>query len=141
LLQSRDPCRGLRPAPVDQEAGAVTLRPLGPRTLRGRFIALEPFEPGHDEELRQAASDDTFRYFAPPDYASWLAKTLGEIADRRKLCFTVRRLSDGIALGSTSYFDISEPDKRLEIGSTWHAAEVRGTAVNPEAKLLLLTNA
>ena len=30
---------------------------------------------------------------------------------------------------------------RVEIGSTWYADEARGTAVNPEAKLLLLENA
>jgi len=44
-------------------------------------------------------------------------------------------------LGSTSYFDMSEADGRVEIGSTWYGDAARGTAVNPEAKLLLLANA
>jgi RimJ/RimL family protein N-acetyltransferase len=53
----------------------------------------------------------------------------------------VRRLSDGALLGSTSYFDMTEADGRVEIGSTWYGEAARGTAVNPEAKLLLLANA
>jgi RimJ/RimL family protein N-acetyltransferase len=144
LLQPADPRGGLRPAQLDREVGALTaapsVRPLGPRTLRGRFAVLEPFAAAHGAELAAAAADHTFAYFAQPDFAGWNAKAVREIGGNR-LAFTVRRRSDGAAVGSTSYFDIAEQDGRVEIGSTWYAQDARGTAINPEAKLLLLANA
>ena len=103
-------------------------------------MLLEPFQPAHGEELRSAAAKDTFRYFPTPDFESWHAKALQEPVNRR-LCFTVRRLTDGAVVGSSSYFDMAEQDGRVEIGSTWYADAARSTAVNPEAKLLLLGNA
>jgi RimJ/RimL family protein N-acetyltransferase len=112
---------------------------LGPRVLRGGTIVLEPFQPDHLADLRRAANDETFRYFPTPDFESWSAKLLRDGAAR--LCFTVRRPIDGAVIGSTSYSDIAPGDGRVEIGSTWYVTEVRGTAVNPEAKLLLLGNA
>lgn len=91
--------------------------------------------------LRQIADDDTFRWFPTPDFDSWSAQVLREFESEARLCFTVRRLADGAVIGSTSYFDFAPKNARVEIGSTWYAAEVRGTAVNPEAKYLLLGNA
>jgi len=110
---------------------------LGPRVLRGRTVVLEPFRPEHLAELRRIATDETFRYFPTPDFESWSAGLQGAA----RLSFTVRRLADGMAIGSTSYLDIAPGNARVEIGSTWYAAGARGTAVNPEAKLLLLGNA
>lgn len=118
---------------------APVVRPLGPRLLRGRFVALEPLQPEHAAELLQAAGPDTFRYFVQPDFDAWLSKA--RQPDPRRLPYAVRRLVDGALLGSTSYFDMAETDGRVEIGSTWYAEQARGTAVNPEAKLLLLANA
>lgn len=111
--------------------------PLGPRLLRGRTIVLEPFQPDHLADLRRAATDETFRYFPTPDFESWSAG----LQSPARLPFTVRRISDGTVIGSTSYLDIAPAHARVEIGSTWYVAEARGTAVNPEAKLLLLGNA
>jgi RimJ/RimL family protein N-acetyltransferase len=119
---------------------APKTRPLGPRVLRGRLVALEPLLAEHEEALRHAAAGvETFRYFAQPDFASWYARA--RAPDPRRLAFAVRRLADGMLLGSTSYCYITEADARVEIGSTWYAPEARGTEVNPEAKLLLLANA
>ncbi len=107
--------------------------------MRGRVIVLEPLQPAHEAALRDAAGPDTFRYFAQPDFDAWWARALAP--DPNRLAFVVRRLADGAVLGSTSYCDMAPKDGRLEIGSTWYAAAARGTAVNPEAKLLLLANA
>jgi len=37
--------------------------------------------------------------------------------------------------------NIDEPNRRVEIGSTWLAYAAHGTGINPAAKLLLLTRA
>jgi RimJ/RimL family protein N-acetyltransferase len=59
----------------------------------------------------------------------------------RLMTFVVRRLADGAVVGSSSYLNIVPADGRVEIGFTWYTADVRGGAVNPEAKYLLLENA
>lgn len=47
----------------------------------------------------------------------------------------------GKAVGCTRFFDISEPDRRLEIGWTWIGAAYWRTHLNTTCKLLLLTYA
>ncbi|MYS87653.1 GNAT family N-acetyltransferase [Embleya scabrispora] len=47
----------------------------------------------------------------------------------------------GSVIGMTSYQEVSVRDARLEIGATAYSPAVWGSAVNPEAKLLLLRHA
>jgi RimJ/RimL family protein N-acetyltransferase len=48
---------------------------------------------------------------------------------------------DGIPLGHTSYLNVREHDRVLEIGNTWLARSAWGTEANTEAKLLLMQHA
>ena len=48
---------------------------------------------------------------------------------------------DGRPLGHTSYLNVREDDRVLEIGNTWLAPEAWGTGVNTEAKFLLMQHA
>jgi RimJ/RimL family protein N-acetyltransferase len=118
---------------------------LGPRTLTGRFIALEPLEERHHEELLRAAADpETWTYIpVDPDkgFASRLPWMVVENSKGRLITFAVRRLADNAIIGSSSYLNIVPSDARVEIGFTWYAATARGGPVNPEAKYLLLKNA
>ena len=118
---------------------------LGPRTLRGRFIALEPMEERHHAGLIAAAADpETWRYI-PFDmskgYAARIPDFTHEMAMGRQLTFVVRHLADGEIIGSSSYLALAADQARVEIGATWYVAAARGTAVNPEAKYLMLGNA
>ena len=70
--------------------------------------------------------------------ASKLDKLLG---DDSFLCFAVILLATGRAVGWTTYLDISPADERLEIGWTWYGSAYWRSAVDTEAKLLLLTHA
>jgi RimJ/RimL family protein N-acetyltransferase len=119
---------------------------LGPRELRGRFVALEPLEERHHGALLAAAMSDAniWRYI-PVDqekgYAARLPATAEENRAGRMLTFVVRRLSDGATVGSTSYLNIVASDARVEIGFTWYVPDAQGGPVNPECKYLLLQNA
>lgn len=53
---------------------------------------------------------------------------------------TVRR-SDGRIVGSTRFIDIRRSHRGLEIGWTWIAPEAQRSAVNTEAKYLMLRHA
>ena len=44
-------------------------------------------------------------------------------------------------MGVTTYLHLDPRNRNLEIGSTWIASTQQGTALNPAAKLLLLTRA
>lgn len=119
---------------------------LGPRTLTGRFVALEPVEARHHAELKAGGSDaDLFRHIPTMGDASqwdqWVERVQSGVADGHRIAYAVRRLSDGALVGSTSYLDILPQDARVEIGATWYVRAAQGTAINPEAKYLLLKNA
>lgn len=60
--------------------------------------------------------------------------------------FAQRRLADGLAVGCTRYMNIAwwpgrSTPAEVEIGGTWLAADAQRSAINTEAKLLLLTQA
>jgi RimJ/RimL family protein N-acetyltransferase len=118
---------------------------LGPRTLQGRFVTLEPLEERHHADLIRAAEDpDLWRYIpidASRGFAARLPWLVEEMAAGRYITFVVRRLSDGVIVGSSSYLAITPADAKVEIGFTWYVASAQGGAVNPEAKYLLLSNA
>ena len=116
--------------------------PLGPRTLTGRFIALEPLDERHRDGLLAAAADpETWTYIPVESFEKRLPWMMAENQAGRLMTFVVRRLGDGAIVGSSSYLNIAPHDARVEIGFTWYTAQVRGGAVNPEAKYLLLGNA
>lgn len=119
---------------------------LGPRTLTGQFVALEPVEERHYGGLRLAGSDpEQFRHVIPTanaaNFNDWLGHIRAGVAKGERIAFAVRRLSDGAIVGSTSYLDIQPENARVEIGATWYVPGAQGGPVNPEAKLLLLRNA
>jgi RimJ/RimL family protein N-acetyltransferase len=119
---------------------------LGPRLLKGRFVALEPVEPRHHAALKQASSERSIFRHMPfnverTGFEALLAWSEREVARGTQIAYAVRRLADDRIVGSTSYLAIAPEHGRVEIGATWYEASAQGTAVNPEAKCLLLENA
>lgn len=124
---------------------------IEPVVLTGRVVRLEPLEPAHVEALTAAAAEDRSTYgytWVPADaaeMAEYVATALAEQAAGRHLPFAVRSLATGAVVGSTRFLDIECWDGPtptvVEIGSTWLAASAQRSAVNTEAKLLLLTHA
>lgn len=114
-------------------------------TLEGRHVRLEPLAVAHAKDLHEATPEGTFRYFTvlpkePTEkgmagFIEWL------IADAARIHFAVIDRRTGRAVGSTSYYDIRPAHLGLEIGWTWYGGAARGTAVNPETKLLLMGRA
>ena len=114
---------------------------LEARALEGRHVRLEPVTDAHREEVRSTLATD-------PD--NWLLQSvsaLGEHFDAywRMMTETPRRITlvafeqaSGRMAGTSSLFDIDPQHCTLEIGYTWFRPECRGTAINPEAKLLML---
>ena len=128
--------------------------------LQGKRIRLEPLEHRHIDGLVVAAGDDGSLYQWSPvprgkaEATSYVATALAWKDAGRAVPFAIVRAEDGIVVGSTRFFDLerwlwppgnalhgrSVPDV-CEIGYTWLTRSAIRTAVNTEAKLLMLTHA
>lgn len=119
---------------------------LDPVLLAGRHVRLEPLGPEHAEGLAAAAADgEVWRKWsttvpAPDGMPAEIERRLAEQAAGRMTPWATC-LPDGTPVGMTTYMNIDEANRRLEIGSTWLGASAQRTMVNPEAKLLQLTRA
>ena len=119
---------------------------LGPGTLQGRFVNLEPLRQAHASALFTAASTLDWQWFLNPlrtmrDVRSRISQGLQ--AERRDegYAFAVRMADTNMIVGSTSYLGVVSRHKRVEVGSTWYMPDRWGTKVNPECKFLLLRHA
>jgi RimJ/RimL family protein N-acetyltransferase len=120
---------------------------LGPITLTGKHIRLEPMRPGHAAGLLEAGRSEEIwtwlpsKPFTPESMDRWISKARDAETQGREYPFVVVRLSDQRVIGSTRYLDVQEEDRTTEIGWTWYATETWGGVVNPEAKFLLMRHA
>ena len=119
---------------------------LQPVSLQGAHVLLEPLQAEHAAALNDAVSDgELWRlwYTAVPardGVDAYIATALAERDAGVSLPFVVRD-ANGTIVGSTRYCHVDARNRRLEIGYTWYAARVQRTALNTEAKLLLLGHA
>jgi RimJ/RimL family protein N-acetyltransferase/extradiol dioxygenase family protein len=120
---------------------------LSAAALEGRHIRLEPVTPDMRDEMQSVLDCDPDAWAMQftngrgdgfPNY--WTAMVRPSPAGSR-IAFGVRLRSSGRLVGTTSFHHISPANRTVEIGSTFYLPEARGTAVNPEAKLLLLSHA
>ena len=117
-------------------------------TLTGRHVRLAPLCADHADALRAAAADGalwTLRFTSVPgpgagEAEAYIAAALAQRDAGTALPFAVFDAA-GDLVGSTRDYDIDRGVPRLKIGYTWYAARVQRTALNTEAKLLLLGHA
>jgi RimJ/RimL family protein N-acetyltransferase len=120
-----------------------------PVTLEGASVRLEPLRVDHAQLFWDVAKDhldDIFRWIpyamkSSKDFDSLVAKALDEQKRGESVVFaTVDRRQDQV-VGSTRFMNIDRANDRVEIGSTWIAPAWQRTAVNTEAKYLMLRHA
>ncbi len=112
--------------------------------LEGDFVRLEPLNYQHSHDLSIACEDGKL-------YDLWYTsipnpETMKAEIDRRQslyragtmMPFAIVEKSSGKAFGMTTFMNIKLENFKVEIGSTWLARSAQATAVNPEAKLLML---
>src|SRR5712692_4813043 len=119
---------------------------LGPCTLEGKFVRLEPLRRTHEDALVEAAAKLDWALMLYPllsrkDVEKRIDNGVKAEEEDEEYAFAVVLKRNGQIVGSTSYMMVVSPHKRVEIGSTWYLPEMQGTAVNPECKYLLLRHA
>ncbi|MFH8927750.1 GNAT family N-acetyltransferase [Streptomyces pristinaespiralis] len=127
----------------------MTAKAPSPVTLTGRHVRLEPLTEDHLPDLFAAGGKDeeVWRWQGGPapqseaELGDVLRELLAAAEQGGYVPFAVIHLASGRAVGWTTFSDVDVRDERLEIGWTWYGRAYWRTAVNTEAKLLLLGHA
>ena len=120
-----------------------------PLMLQGRFVRLDPLEPTHSAAFWEVAKDslaDIFRWIpyrmqTLGDFEQVVEKAFAEQSRGESVVFATVESCSGMIIGSTRFMNIDRANSRVEIGSTWIAPAWQRTAVNTEAKYLMLRHA
>src|SRR5579862_3252582 len=120
-----------------------------PVTLEGSVVRLEPIRREHAELFWDVAKDnleDIFRWIpypmkSPEDFQKLVDKAFDEQERGESIVFATVERKSGRAVGSTRFMNIDRVNRRVEIGSTWIAPPWQRTAVNTEAKYLMVRHA
>jgi RimJ/RimL family protein N-acetyltransferase len=117
-----------------------------PKELIGQHVHLLPLSRAHMPALVQAASDGELwnlrvtRVPSADTVEAYVARALDDQGQGSALAYAVLD-ARGDVVGSTRCCHIDWSLPRLEIGYTWYAQRVQRTALNTEAKLMLLQQA
>ena len=120
---------------------------IEPVTLAGQHVKLVPLSVEHEAPIAAAAADgELWKLWytsvpAPGATRAWIDAALAMRDNLGAHPFAVIDPKTGEVVGSTRYFNVEAAHRRLEIGHTWYAKRVQRTALNTEAKLLLLSHA
>jgi RimJ/RimL family protein N-acetyltransferase len=132
-----------------EEYSLETSPPLALFTLEGRHVRLEPLRSEHVEPLWNMAKDHLDELF------QWIPYRLQSLDDFREFnrlvleeygrgvsvpFLTIARREEEI-VGTTRFMNMEFNNRKVEIGSTWIVPPWQRTAINTEAKYLMLRHA
>jgi N-acetyltransferase len=116
-------------------------------TLTGAHVRLEPLSPAHVPALVEVGLDPSLwtisltRLETPDDVRRYVEAALRERAAGQSLPFAIVHAPSGRVVGSTRFGNVDLTNRHVEIGWTWVAPAWQRTAVNTEAKYLMLRHA
>jgi RimJ/RimL family protein N-acetyltransferase len=116
---------------------------IEPVTLAGAHVILEPAADRHVADLLAAAQDEQVWTHLPWPQPRSEADVAAMLDDERRVALPFAQVdaSSGRAIGITTYRDVDERHRTLEIGGTWIGRPWWRSAINTEAKLLFLGHA
>src|SRR5688500_2762100 len=120
---------------------------LTPVTLEGRYVRLEPLRLSHIPALNAAANDARIWEFTsavartPLEMQQYVDTALDWQQAGTAVPFATMTKDAREVIGSTRFANIDVINRRAEIGWTWINPKWWRTAVNTEAKLLMLQHA
>jgi RimJ/RimL family protein N-acetyltransferase len=116
-----------------------------PVALENEWVRLEPLTVAHAEGLAAAAVGLEHAWYtsvpAPEAMGEDVAQRLAWRDAGTMNPWAVRRLDTDAIVGATTFCNIDQANRHVEIGHTWIGVEAQRTAVNTAAKLLLLAHA
>ena len=126
------------------QRSAITF--TAPVTLQGKHASLVPLAPIHHDELCEATRDgELWKLWytsipSPEGMAKEIERRLAlqQAGSMNPFCVLD---ATGRPVGMTTYMNIDQENRRVEIGSTWFRKSAQRTAINTECKLMLLRHA
>ncbi len=112
-------------------------------SLRGRFVDLEPLSHLLVDGLKDAVTDGELWQLwyasvpSPKEMTSYVDAAI-KASINGNMAFVVRDLRTQKVVGTTRFYNVEPAHKRGLIGYTWYAKSAQGTAINTEAKYLLM---
>ena len=111
-------------------------------TLSHRLVMLGQLFPSHASDLAESVGDLWKIWYtaipSPEQMSTEIERRLELQAQGTMAPFVVMDPKTLKAVGMTTYMNIDEPNRRVEIGSTWISKDVQRTGLNQAMKLLLL---
>jgi RimJ/RimL family protein N-acetyltransferase len=120
---------------------------IEPVVLEGQFVRLDPLLESHLAPLCEAGLDPglwqwvPYRVLTLEDMRGYIRDALQAESLGTALPFATIGRATGKAVGSTRFMNIDRANRRVEIGSTWIGKPWQRSAVNTEAKYLMLRHA
>src|SRR3954466_6777137 len=120
---------------------------VAPIILEGNHVRLEPLSLDHLDALTEVALDPELWKFTTvnicngDEMGAYIEEALRLQAAGTVMSFETRDKKSNRIVGSTRFADIQVAHRTMEIGWTWIARSHQRTAVNTEAKNLMLRHA
>lgn len=115
--------------------------------LGNEHVELHPVAEADREPLRTIALDERiWTYFVASvendaDFDAFFDTMLADQAAHKRAVYVIVDHRTGQAAGSSSYGNLAEADRRVEIGWSWLGPRFQGQGINRWAKYLLLQHA
>jgi RimJ/RimL family protein N-acetyltransferase len=120
---------------------------IGPITLEGHHVCLEPVTLSHVPSLwRAGAYEEIWQYLpyamcSDEEMRAYVASELAKQEAGLVVRFVTVARAIAQVVGSTSYLNIERQHRRVEIGGTWITPAWQRSAINMETKYLQLRHA
>ena len=137
---------------ITPSGGVPAGAPSGPSAspaflLQGRHVRLEPLTLDHEQPLLRIALEPelwlwtTARVDDTDDFHRYFTTALREREQGKAVPFATIDRASGTPIGSTRFGNLEPVHRRAEIGWTWIGRDWQRTAINTEAKYLMLRHA
>jgi RimJ/RimL family protein N-acetyltransferase len=120
---------------------------VNPTILEGTHVRLEPLQESHHHALCEVGLDPDlwalipWRVLDPDQMLRFIRLQLADQEKGTALPFATVERASGKVVGNTRFLNIDMTNKRVEIGGTWIAKPWQRTAINTEAKYLMMRHA
>ena len=111
--------------------------------LQGTYVSLEPLARFHVDALKEAVCDGElwslwYASVPSPDEMAGYVDLAIQASVNGNMAFVVKNLKTQMIVGTTRFYNVEPAHKRGLIGYTWYGKSSQGTAINTEAKYLLM---
>jgi len=113
--------------------------------MKSEHIELTPLSLSHCEELIRYAQEPTLWTWwlrRPPTHLAQMQQEVQTALDQQhqgiRLAYAIKHIESQELIGSTSFLNINQAHKTIEIGGTWLALPFQKSGLNRECKNLLI---